>query len=132
MLQLQFLDHVALKVKDVTASAQWYETVLGLKRYTFPEWGEVPIFLLAGKTGIALFPARSPQTVPLTNGVCIHHFAFQLDGENLAAARRHLEALSIPYDLQNHHFFHSLYFYDPDGHQVELTTLVVPESHFYR
>ena len=54
-INLEFLDHVAIYVADMEASAKWYENVLGLKRYQLPEWGEYPIFLLSGKTGIALF-----------------------------------------------------------------------------
>jgi catechol 2,3-dioxygenase-like lactoylglutathione lyase family enzyme len=127
---------VALKVKDVAASAQWYEHVLGLKPYTFPEWGDFPVFMLVGKTGIALFPAVRPQVAPQTpsqaDGPHIHHFAFQVDGENFAAARRQLERLGIAYILQDHHFFHSLYFHDPDGYQVGLTTQVVAEDQFYQ
>ncbi len=34
-------------------------------------------------------------------------------------------------DFQDHHYFHSLYTADPDGHTVELTTLVVAEEDFY-
>ena len=53
-INLEFLDHVAIYVSDMEASARWYENVLGLKRYQLPEWGEYPIVLLSGKTGIAL------------------------------------------------------------------------------
>lgn len=56
MFQRRFLDHVAIKVRDMERSAQWYEQVLGLKRYTFAAWGGIPLLLLAGKSGIALFP----------------------------------------------------------------------------
>lgn len=34
---LQFLDHVALRVQDLEVSAIWYEKVLGLKRKQVPE-----------------------------------------------------------------------------------------------
>ena len=54
---IDYLDHVAIRVKNIDASARWYENVLGLTRKEVPEWGDYPIFLLTGKTGIALFPA---------------------------------------------------------------------------
>ena len=57
--KLDFLDHVAINVKDMNASVAWYSKVLGLKRYQLEKWGEFPIFMLSGKTGIALFPANT-------------------------------------------------------------------------
>ena len=47
--EIAFLDHVAIRVKDMEVSAGWYESVLGLNRYQLPEWGAFPIFLLSGK-----------------------------------------------------------------------------------
>lgn len=131
--QIDFLDHVAIRVKDLEVAAQWYERVLGLQRYTPAAWRPFPIFLLAGKTGIALFPANTddPQLAPFSKNVKIDHFAFQLSAKNFAKARVHYEELGITYEFQDHHYFHSIYTKDPDGHTVELTTLVVPESDFY-
>ena len=131
--QIQFLDHVALRVADINKARDWYVDVLGLKPYKKEEWGPIPIFLLAGKTGIALFPAK-PEDPPLNpghRGVKIDHFAFQVDPENFEKARKQFEVKGIPYDWQDHHFFHSIYLRDPDGHQVELTTLVSPAVDFY-
>jgi len=56
-LEIKFLDHVAIRVTDLRVSAAWYEKVLGLKKYQLAKWGEYPIFMLAKKSGIALFPA---------------------------------------------------------------------------
>ncbi|MEL6970896.1 MAG: hypothetical protein AAFZ63_26380 [Bacteroidota bacterium] len=50
---IDFLDHVAIRVKDLEIYAQWYERTLGLVRYSPEAWQPFPIFLLAGKTGIA-------------------------------------------------------------------------------
>ena len=75
--QIDFLDHVAIRVTDLETSAQWYEKVLGLQRYSPEAWQPFPIFLLAGKTGIALFPAN-PSDVTLdaqSKNVKIDHFA---------------------------------------------------------
>ncbi len=52
---LNFLDHVAIRVKDIELSVKWYQTVLNLKKYQLAEWGDFPIFMLSGKTGVALF-----------------------------------------------------------------------------
>lgn len=129
-LELNFLDHVAITVSDLERSAQWYEKVLNLKRYELEAWGKFPIFMLAGKTGVALFPAKGKSKfVP---EIRIHHFAFNVDASNFKRARVRYEQLQIDYDFQDHHYFHSIYTLDPDGHQVELTTLVGSETDFYK
>ena len=53
--EIDFLDHVAIRVSDMEVSVRWYERVLGLKKYQFDAWGTYPIFMMAGKTGIAIF-----------------------------------------------------------------------------
>ncbi|EDP97598.1 VOC family protein [Kordia algicida OT-1] len=132
--KLDFLDHVAIRVNDMNASVAWYEQVLGLKRYQLPKWGEFPIFMLSGKTGIALFPATlsDPELAPTSKNVKIDHFAFQVSNEAFTKVRKHYESLALDYTFQDHHYFHSIYTKDLDGHTVELTTLMVDEDDFYR
>ncbi|QHI36794.1 Metallothiol transferase FosB [Kordia antarctica] len=132
--KLDFLDHVAINVKDMNASVAWYEKVLGLKRYQSPKWGEFPIFMLSGKTGIALFPANSndPKLDLASNNVKIDHFAFQVSQESFAKAKQHYQDLGLTFTVKDHHYFHSIYTEDLDGHVVELTTLVVDEDAFYK
>ncbi|MGH1383586.1 VOC family protein [Kordia sp.] len=131
--KLDFLDHVAILVKDMDASVAWYEKVLGLKRYQLEKWGDFPIFMLSGKTGIALFPANTddPKLEATSKNVKIDHFAFQVSNEAFAKARKHYENLGLDYIFKDHHYFHSIYTKDLDGHDVELTTLVVDEDAFY-
>jgi len=132
--RIDFLDHVALRVKDLEVSARWYEEVMGLTRYRLPEWGEYPIFLLAGKTGVALFPSKTGgiASPPATKGPGIDHFAFQISNESFEKAKAWFTELKIPYEVQNHHHFLSVYVQDPDGHTVELTTLVGKAADFYK
>lgn len=131
--KLDFLDHVAILVKDMDASVAWYEKVLGLKRYQLEKWGDFPIFMLSGKTGIALFPANTDdlKLEVASKNVKIDHFAFQVSNEAFAKARKHYENLGLDYIFKDHHYFHSIYTKDLDGHDVELTTLVVDEDAFY-
>lgn len=124
-IKLAFLDHVAIKVADMERSIEWYETVLGLQKVRLEAWGEVPVFMLAGKTGVAIFPADGE--VKENADILIHHFAFNVDRENFAAAQQRYEALGINYDFQDHFYFHSIYTHDPDGHRVELTTQIKTE-----
>ncbi len=132
--KLDFLDHVAIRVKDITASAEWYEKVLGLAKYQLPEWGPYPIFMLSGKTGIAIFPAQSvnePVAIDKRQQR-IDHFAFQLSHTDFKVAQEHLRELGIDFKFQDHIYFHSIYIEDPDGHEVELTTLTIDPDTFYK
>jgi catechol 2,3-dioxygenase-like lactoylglutathione lyase family enzyme len=130
---IDYLDHVAIRVKDLKVSALWYEKVLGLKCKTVPEWGAYPIFMLAQKTGVALFPATidDPTLDPVSKNIKIDHFAFHVSAENFIKARKKYEALQLDYIFTDHHYFHSIYTKDPDGHTVELTTIVVDPNSFY-
>ena len=131
--QVDFLDHVAIRVKDLEVSAKWYQEVLGLKRYQLAAWGPFPIFMLAGRSGLALFPASTDDT-PLDNrsrNVKIDHFAFNVSRENFETAKQHYRDLNLDFDFQDHTYFHSIYTKDPDGHTVELTTLVADPATFY-
>lgn len=132
-LEINFLDHVAIRVIDLNVSATWYEKVLGLKRHQLAEWDEYPIFMLSNKSGIALFPAeKNDRQIDLTSkNVKIDHFAFNVNKENFEKAKKRYTALNLEFNIQDHHYFHSIYTKDPDGHIVELTTLVVDESEFY-
>ena len=133
-IALEFLDHVAIRVVDINASATWYENVLGLKRYQLPEWGEYPIFLLSGKTGIALFPAdiNDPKLDFNSRNVKIDHFAFNVTRENFEKAKKRYTELNLDFNIQDHFYFDSIYTHDLDGHKVELTTIKVPEEDFYK
>lgn len=132
-IEIEFLDHVAIRVKDIDVSAKWYQKVLGLKKYQLPEWGEYPIFLLSGKSGIAIFPANldDPKLDLQSKNIKIDHFAFNVTNENFKRAKKRYEALNLDFNIQDHHYFHSIYTKDPDGHTVELTTIVVDENEFY-
>jgi catechol 2,3-dioxygenase-like lactoylglutathione lyase family enzyme len=88
---------------------------------------------MAGTSGIALFPAQDtdPQLDPESRNVRIDHFAFNVNQENFRNAQEHFTTLGLDFEFQDHHYFHSIYTRDPDGHTVELTTLVVDREDFY-
>jgi len=133
-IKIEFLDHVAIRVVDLEASALWYEKVLGLKRYKLPELGDFPIFLFSGKSGIALFPANTKDTrlESTSRNVKIDHFAFNVTNENFEKAKKRYVELNLKFNIQDHHYFDSIYTKDIDGHTVELTTIKVNEQEFYK
>ena len=118
------LDHVAIGVADVERSCAFYARVLGFERL-IPEW-DVPIFMGTGSIGVAIFdrelhPSATPDdTEP--PAVRIMHFAFRVDRAGLEAARAELAGEDFKLTFTDHGLSHSLYFRDPDGHLVELTT----------
>ena len=131
--EINFIDHVAIRVKDFERSIEWYGKVLGLKKHQLPEWNPFPIFLLSNKCGVALFPADSDalDTDDDIRGVKIDHFAFNVSNDSFHKAKQKYKNLGLEFIEKDHHYFHSIYTQDPDGHTVELTTIAVPEDGFY-
>jgi catechol-2,3-dioxygenase len=87
-------------------------------------WKGVPIFVGNGGAAIALFPACEEigSTSHDRAAVRTLHFAFRTDRENFLRAQDELKKREIPFDSQDHEISHSIYFRDPDGHQIEITT----------
>lgn len=123
-MRLEGLDHVAIGVADPEASAAWYCEVLGLERRFGEVWGESPIFVGAGLGALAIFPQRGSATesVTLRGGSEVRHIAFRADRTNFDKARSELVARGIAIEFEDHEISHSIYFQDPDGFYLEITT----------
>ena len=123
-MQLEGIDHVALSVRDVERSAQWYIDILGFERRHEGMWDGVPTFIGKGTTAIALFPPRdqASATASVGSNIQMLHLAFRADRKNFLAAQRELRRRAIKFHFSDHEISHSIYFHDPDGHQLEITT----------
>ena len=123
-MRVEGIDHVALTVRDVARSVGWYQAVLGLERRHADVWGDFPAVVGAGTTSLALFPAPVPEPGPPPGRevLSIRHVAFRVDRATFDRARGELEAHGVTPHFEDHAAAHSLYFTDPDGHQLEITT----------
>ena len=124
MFELEGLDHVALGVRDVERSADWYVEVLGFERRYQGMWNGVPVFVVRDKTAIALFPAGTDQANPSRSRPrnSMLHLALRADRKNFVAAQRDLTSRGIAFHFRDHEISHSIYFRDPDGIELEITT----------
>jgi catechol 2,3-dioxygenase-like lactoylglutathione lyase family enzyme len=121
-MKLEGLDHVALSVRDVELSARWYVEVLGLERQHGGKWNGVPTFVGKGATGIALFPAQMEDSLGKPAPLRMLHFALRARRENFVRAQHELKRHGIGFHFEDHGISHSIYFRDPDGHELEITT----------
>jgi catechol 2,3-dioxygenase-like lactoylglutathione lyase family enzyme len=121
-IHVQGLDHIALTVGDQQVSDRWYRDVLGLEREHADAWGDTPMALMAHGSGLALFKAPAPDGNP---AVGLRHIAFRVDRENFELAQDDLRGRGIAFEFQDHVVSRSIYFEDPDGLRLELTTYEV-------
>jgi catechol 2,3-dioxygenase-like lactoylglutathione lyase family enzyme len=127
MFELEGLDHVALSVRDVERSADWYVDVLGFERRYQGMWNGVPVFVARDKTAIALFPRDNDQASPPASGKPdgMLHLALRANRKNFVAAQDDLTSRGIAFHFRDHEISHSIYFRDPDGYVIEITTYEV-------
>jgi catechol 2,3-dioxygenase-like lactoylglutathione lyase family enzyme len=122
-VELDGLDHVALTVSDVASAVAWYADVLGLRRVYAAEWGDYPAMLVSGGTGVALFPVSAGHAAGDASAADGNrHLAFRASRAGYAGAKAELTGRGIAFDEQDHQVSWSIYFADPDGHLLEITT----------
>lgn len=124
MIKVQGLDHVAINAKDVMRSMAWYRDVLGLERRHGDVWGDMPIMMCSGNTCVAIFPLTDDDPA-VTKGARVLHIAFRADRKTFEQAKLDFSERGIDFDFQDHDIAHSIYFHDPDGHKLEITTYEV-------
>jgi len=121
-VELRRLDHVSLNVSDRPRSIAWYRDVLGLEQRGNARRDDWPVFMGDFGACVALFQAQveSPDRAPESTG--LRHVAFMVGREDLAAAQERLRERGVEFRFEDHGNAHSLYFPDPDGNVIELTT----------
>lgn len=122
--QLQQLDHVAISVRDIDRSVDWYGKMLGLEKRS--TWDGEPVMMCAGDTCLALFSVDGPG-ITLSESerqrhLTARHIAFRVDRANFDAAQKEFQEKGIDSRFADHSVCHSVYLDDPDGHTIELTT----------
>jgi catechol 2,3-dioxygenase-like lactoylglutathione lyase family enzyme len=128
------IDHVELFVPDRHEAAGWYQRILGLEVVPeYQEWAAVPRGPLMissddGNTKLALFEGQPQGSKPT---VGFHLVAFRVGAGDFIAFLQRLADRALkdhkghPVTLDavvDHHKAYSIYFCDPYGHHLELTT----------
>jgi catechol 2,3-dioxygenase-like lactoylglutathione lyase family enzyme len=127
MMRLEQIDHVALRCASPEATKVWYVSTLGFE-HVFPGHGSgVPIILRLGSTFITLFPQKGEQPAPADNR--LWHLAFRAATyADFRSAQAELQGRGVSFQFQDHEISHSIYFSDPDGFLLEITTYDVPKG----
>jgi catechol 2,3-dioxygenase-like lactoylglutathione lyase family enzyme len=120
-MRLEQIDHVALRCASVEVSKEWYVRVLGFEHVYLGYGGGVPIVLKLGSTFLTLFPEKANER-PAANGRAWHLALRATAYADFLAAQHDLKAKGVPFQFQDHEISHSIYFSDPDGFLLEITT----------
>ena len=142
---LKRIHHVAYRCKDAKATVEWYSRVLGMDYTTafaedkVPSTGEddpyMHIFLDAGGGNVLAFfelPQQPEMGRDQNTPAWVQHLAFEVEDEAaLLAAKAHVEAQGIEVLGPTYHgIFRSIYFFDPNGHRLELACNIgTPEQY---
>ena len=127
--------HVAYRCIDAKQTVEWYQKHLGMSFVLAIAEDEVPstrepdpymhVFLDAGQGNILAFfelPTRAPMGRDDNTPVWVQHLALEVDSvATLLATKARLEAAGIEVvGPTDHTIFQSIYFFDPNGHRLEL------------
>ena len=135
MTLTQRIHHVAYRCNDAKQTVEWYrehlkmDFVLAIAEDNVPSTGApdpyMHVFLDAGQGNVLAFfelPNSPPMGRDGNTPDWVQHIAFKVDSlADLEAAKSRLEAAGIAVvGPTEHTIFKSIYFFDPNGHRLEL------------
>ncbi len=136
MIQLKQIHHVAYRCKDAKETVAFYQEYLNMDFLVAIAEDRVPstkepdpymhVFLDAGNGNILAFfelPTQPQMGRDPNTPKWVQHIAFELeDRDALLAAKQELEQKGLDVvGVTNHGIIESIYFFDPNGHRLELT-----------
>lgn len=134
-LKIDRIHHVAYRCKDAKETVEFYQRVMGMDFKLAIAENEVPstkapdpymhVFLDAGMGNVLAFfelPNAPEMGRDGNTPEWVQHIAFEVeDLDALMAAKAHIESEGIEVlGPVNHGIFKSIYFFDPNGHRLEL------------
>lgn len=135
MINLKRIHHVAYRCKDAKQTADWYKEMLNMELTVAIAENEVPstkapdpymhIFLDAGMGNVLAFfeiPNSPEMGRDQNTPTWVQHIALELANvEELVSAKDELVSKGLDVlGPVNHGVFKSIYFFDPNGHRLEL------------
>ena len=134
-IKLGGVHHAAYRCKDAKQTVDWYERMLGMTYTTafaedkVPSTGEddpyMHVFLDCGGGNVLAFfelPQQPPMGRDEQTPAWVQHLAFEVEDVNaLLSAKAYIESQGIDVLGPTYHgIFRSIYFFDPNGHRLEL------------
>lgn len=138
------LDHVAYRCRDAKETTEFYTSLLDMKLVAAVTASHVPstkehcphihvFFALADGSCVAFFetPEEADMSFDPNTPDWVQHLALEVkDRETLLGMKQRLEEAGVPViGPKDGHLCVSIYFFDPNGHRLELTNRkVVPNE----
>jgi catechol 2,3-dioxygenase-like lactoylglutathione lyase family enzyme len=134
-MNIEKIHHVAYRCNDAKETVEWYVKNLGMNFVLAISENFVPsthepdpymhVFLDAGGGNVLAFfelPTKPKMGFDPNTPRWVQHIAFKVkDRITLIAYKDRLEANGVSVlGITDHSIFHSVYFFDPNGHRVEL------------
>ncbi|MBP6251833.1 MAG: VOC family protein [Rubrivivax sp.] len=134
-MAIQRIHHVAYRCNDAKQTVEWYAKHLGMNFVLAIAEDQVPsthepdpymhVFMDAGNGNVLAFfeiPKSAPMGRDPNTPAWVQHLAFKIESvEELEAAKARLEAGGVEViGITDHTIFKSIYFFDPNGHRLEL------------
>ena len=134
-MNIRKIHHVAYRCKEAKQTVEWYGRHLGMKFVLAIAEDQVPsthapdpymhVFMDAGGGNVLAFfelPNSPPQGRDEATPAWVQHIAFEVGSvDELEATKTRLQAEGIDVvGVTDHTIFKSIYFYDPNGHRLEL------------